>query len=251
MNNPAPSSSSSPFVGTGVNTHGELLPVDALRSIGVRWVRADLNPATPARVLAVMKHYPWPVYWTLSQQEKDIIQAGNILVDAGATDIGLFNEPDGANTYNPIPGVPIATSIYRDDFQRLRQALGDRARLYAPCTVRYAPLYTTACIRGAMPDGIDFHGYGSKDLAADWHAANNAFKLPVIVGEDSGPEGGDAAAWFLMREKQMGLLPWCYYDGPATDARGLFAYDGHAWTIPTPVYKAILATKQPVSSPTS
>jgi hypothetical protein len=233
-----------PFTGPGVNTHAMLLPVDKLRDIGIRWIRADLpvREFDEHRLKELLNHYRgMPVLWMLTQLSPTSVDDAKKLVDWGFTDIECGNEPD-LDLFNP--GRRAWTpEQYAHWFTSIRQAVGNRARLYGPVTCTWTPAYIQQAFDAGMrPDGMAFHGYSVHNLADIADYAQSRWSLPTIVTEvGPHPNSGDVATAFMDLKNQMGERPWCWYDGPKTDWRGLFdsrQYDKN-WQ-PTPLYNEIL-----------
>lgn len=239
-----------PFAGAGVNTHGQLLPLDKLRAIGIGWVRADVpvSENSEDRFRQVLGHYKgMPVVWTLSQKDPHPDRTARLLVKCGCKDIEVFNEVD-LSAFNPEKR-PWTPREYAKRFAVVRKAVGKSARLYGPATSTWMPSFIgTAIHYGMQADGISFHGYGVPELSAAAAETESRWKLPVLITEDAVLDGSSSAFWFLSRSMEMGRRPWCFYDGPATDARGLFGWSsGYTWDRPTAVYGAILSAVTPAN----
>jgi hypothetical protein len=235
-----------PFTGPGVNTHGQLLPVDKLRAIGIRWVRGDLpvKDVSEQSVKEFLGHYRgMPVLWILSQHSRNAPDMAKRLVRWGVTDIEVSNEPDLA-AFN-LERRPWSGTEYGRWFGAIRRAVGPNVRLYGPVLSGYSATFIDDAIRAGMSTvAIDVHGYNIGNLPAFVDSVANRWKLPVIVSE-IGVESRDAnpANHFLAWKRAMGDRPWCWYDGPKTDWRGLFDQDSgsNRWSRPTNVYRSIVA----------
>jgi hypothetical protein len=234
-----------PFVGPGINTHGQLLPVDKLRAIGVRWVRGDLpaGEVNEHKIREFLAHYRgMPVLWILSQQTRNAPAVAQQLVKWGVSDLEIANEPDLPD-FN-IEKRPWSGAQYGRWFKAVRQAVGPDVRLYGPVLSGYSASFIDEALRAGMsPAAIDIHGYSIANLPSFVDSATNRWKLPVIVSE-IGPHArdGNPANLYLAWKRAMGERPWCWYDGPKTDWRGLFDHErGNRWSRPTPVYHSIVA----------
>ena len=227
-----------PFSGPGLNTHGQLLPVDKIKAIGIRWVRGDAAPdqVTEESVKRFLKHYRgMPVLWIIQQKTPDAPKVALDLIRWGVTDLELGNEPERPE-FSP-DGTAWTGARYGKWFAAIRKSVSGRARLYGPATGVYLPDFNANAIRAGMKaDFISWHGYG-RDLAAISRVYGDVSKrfgkqsINTEVGFGEGPNYPvklHPADAFIAAKKLFGNRPWCYYDGPNGNADkrvGLFEWD--------------------------
>lgn len=233
--------------GLGVNCHSQMLPVAKLKSIGVQWVRIDIEPGfeTPELIQKLVKHYEdFGQLWILKQHCTDLDGFADELLRLGVSDLEFYNEPNLAG---------ISPEEYVQSFRRMKVRLHGRARLYGPCISKWFDFnrYVDECFRlGMDPDVLSIHGY-SGDPDRNLNAALDAekFGYPVVVSELGYPVdlGGkpyrsiiagrnSVADLFLRTKKLLEGRTWCWYDGPnppEVEGMGLFDFDGRNFTIPT------------------
>lgn len=244
----------SKIVGIGLNVHSEQLPVDKIKAIGIQWVRIDLGKGlTMSQVKALVAHYrDFGQLWTDHQQVADPVSSARMLLEAGVTDIEVYNEPEQAHI------TPVA---YAKMFQDIRKAVDGRARLYGPSigTWDQAKHYLNDCIDGGMkPDVLSFHGYIQNDAIqlAAWAADAKKYGIPVAISEIGYPDYLGTVPYRAKMHKNMGQLfvetknalagtPWCYYDGPNPTGdgnTGLFDWKAHeGFTQPNQNYNDIVS----------
>jgi hypothetical protein len=247
-----------PFAGPGVNTHGQLLPIDKLKAIGVRWVRGDV-PAeqnTQETVRAFVRHYRavgMPILWILPQTATDPAAMASDFYHWGVTDVEVSNEPE-QGIFNPLQKIWTGTQ-YGRWFAGISNAIGRKLRLYGPAVGSWDPVFIRDAIRSGMDaQGVTFHGYwrSPEQIEATMYECKGRFGLPAIctevgfpanLGPTAYPFGGNSVASFLSMRKVMGSLPWVYYDGPNANedkSVGLFEWTGSDWSKTTATYDAIL-----------
>ncbi|HVT11387.1 MAG TPA: glycosyl hydrolase [Fimbriimonadaceae bacterium] len=243
----------SKIVGIGLNVHSERMPIDKLKAIGIKWVRIDLGRGMPpSAVRGLVSHYrDFGQLWTDHQEGPDPIAAAKELLDAGVTEIEVYNEPEQAH---------ISPTDYARTFQQIRAVVNGRARLYGPSigTWDQAKRYLNDCIDAGMrPDVLTFHGYLQNNSAqlSTWAADAKGYGLPVVVSEIGYPIRLGAVPYRDKMHKSMGPLfietrdalrdtPWCLYDGPnpaGDNDTGLFDWDGHGFNKPNRNYDDIVA----------
>lgn len=244
-----------PFKGPGLNTHGELLPIDKIKAIGIRWVRGDLPPqaVTEQNVKAFLRHYRgMPVLWILQQKTPNGPEVAKKLRSWGITDLEIGNEPEEAQFSDNARGWTAAR--YGKWFASIRSAVGTSMRLYGPSNGVYRPDYIQEAIdNGMKADAITWHGYWKTINDMAWTAVEceRRFHLPSVCSEvaltskaANYPLRAHPADTFMDAKTKMGDLAWCYYDGPNANpdkSVGLFDWDGKSWSIPTDTYRRMLA----------
>lgn len=235
----------SKLIATGVNTHSMSLPVQDLKSLGVRWVRGDSPKASLSDLASWQSHYKdFGLFWSLPM-DSTAPDVARELVKLGIVDIGVGNEPDGGWSFPS--GVAWTPEQYAKFFVRVRAAVGKNARLYGPACSTWArsQAYTVACLEaGADPDCLDNHLYWSaiQDCPSILQKSARVYGRPTICGEVGFPKtaggvpyplGGDSVGSFLKMQKAMGNLPWCFYDGCNTNSEdmtmGLFDSVNGSW----------------------
>lgn len=250
---PAPTAKSMPFTGPGINTHGQLLPVHRLKAIGIRWVRGDweARELTQERVKAFLKHYKGlPCLITLQQKTPNAPAVARNLVQWGATDLELGNEPERPE-FSP-DGTAWDGARYGRWFASVHKAVGGRARLYGPATGVWLPEFTAAAVRAGMrADFLSWHGYGRtlsgvKGVYTEARAMFGRESINTEIGFGVGenyPVKLHPADAYIAAKKAFGNRPWCYYDGPNGNADkrvGLFEWNGKDWSTVTDTYRRIL-----------
>lgn len=247
------------FIGTGINTHAQLLPIDKLKAIGIQWVRADaeVNRLTEAKAAQVRKYYdPMPIMWMLDNRTWDWVGDAKKLYRAGIRHLEALNEPDGAWFLYLTP------EQAADRFLEIRFAVPRSMKMYGPSCTTWNPDYVERFLRRIGPkyrelvDGISGHLYMRRveDMAAVYLECQIRWGLPFICTETgltphnrATPEKRIAPDFFLEIRKQLGYLPVCYYDGPngnADKTMGLFEWNGRDWSTVTDTYRRILAGVQ-------
>lgn len=236
-----------PFAGMGVNTHGQFLPIDKLKAIGCRWVRCEVpvTESTMERIQPVVRYYRdggLAQYWTVLQTDANAVATVRILIRCGVREINLGNEPDLAD-FNPGQKSWLGYR-YGQWFASVVRGIGFHkgVRFWGPETSTWSPQYITDAIRGGMKaGGISFHGYHVADLAGVYDSAVRKWGVAAVT-ENAVLDGTDPALWLVSVGMVMGTRPWVYYDGPETDARGLFAHtSGYTWDGPTKLYQRVLS----------
>lgn len=243
------------FKGPGVNTHGMLLPINELRSIGVKWVRAEVIPRDFNResVVKILDHYRgMPVLWILPQSQP--ASDARVLESWGVTDIEVGNEPEQA-VFSPT-GVPWTPEQYAKWFVDVKRS-ATKARLYGPATGQWLPDFVArAKAAGMTPTAVTWHGYWKTipQVKSVFDECQAKFGLPSICSEvgfgtslktrwgRGYPAIGTPSESFAIARSTMKDLAWCWYDGPnANDDKtmGLFDWNGSSWSIPTATYKNI------------
>lgn len=243
-----------PFLGLGVNTHAEFLPVDKLIEAGVRWVRTDLaiegmdwdlktwKSLSVENVRAHLEHYsPLPVLFILAQKSPDLEGAIAIHEEGGATNLEVGNEcniPD----FNP-DGLAWTPEKYMEFFDRVSASAKKETKLYGPASSFVDVAYVKSCLDlglGEQVSAVTVHGYGTP--AAQLPAVISQLEvetgLQVIVSENGFGGYPDVKQGFVTAAEGMGFRPWCHYDGPETYANGgFFKFDEMAggWTEETPL----------------
>ncbi len=211
------------IVGTGLNCHGERLPISDLKAIGITWVRLDLpgSEYTSAKLKGLVAYYhDFGQLWILPKSVADTRRTAKLMVQAGITEIEVFNEPE----LDRIPA-----SSYVDSFRAVRDEVGASARLYGPCICTWLQRsYLEDCVQhGLVPDAITFHGYHQQtpERLASWVGEAKSYGLPVVVSELGFPNYLGSMAYRVRMRDSIGALfvktrdamkdtPWCWYDGP-------------------------------------
>src|SRR3954447_18083039 len=105
-----------PFVGPGLNTSSKMLPIDKLRSIGVRWVRCDavLSEEETRQVVRHYRNAGMPQLWILVQWDKNPESTMRMLWRSGVRDVEIYNEPEQS-----VQHASISPEAYAGDFRRL------------------------------------------------------------------------------------------------------------------------------------
>lgn len=239
--------------GIGLNCHGERLPLDKIKAIGIEWVRLDLSKGLPLDQIRSLKEYyrDFGQLWIDHQETHDAVGSARLLIEAGVTDIEVYNEPEQDH---------IPPASYAKTFQAVRQAVAGRARLYGPSvgTWTAAKYYVNESIDAGMrPDALSFHGYLPRSATelAEWVDDARKYGLPVVVSELGFPTYLGALPYRVSMKDSIGVLyrktrdamsgkPWCFYDGPNPEGdndSGLFDWDGRAFTKPNHNYRDIVA----------
>lgn len=211
--------------GMGINCHFTELPVRDLKAIGVQWVRVDLGggPMRYESVKRVVDHYKdFGILWLIGNEDHDGVAEARLVASLGVTDIEVLNEPEFTS---------VKPSQYASFFRRVRNAVGNRVRLYGPSinTWNRGKPYLDAVLDEGIPlDGITFHPYlvvtdRVEDMSG-WVRQAKSFGLPVIASEigfttkdpyrASGAGGSSLAGLFIRTKRALDGIPWCWYDGP-------------------------------------
>ncbi|MFI5386135.1 MAG: glycosyl hydrolase [Fimbriimonadales bacterium] len=243
------------IAGIGLNCHAERLPIADIKSIGISWVRLDLqgNQYTPDKLKGLVGYYrDFGQLWILPQTARDRIETAKTMIAAGITEIEVFNEPDRTN---------ITPESYAGIFQKIRAAVAGRARLYGPDVGTQSTDYLDGCIRhGAQFDVIAIHGYNQKSFPSltNWTAGIKDYGVPVAVTELGFPTYLGKMPYRVKMRDSLGTLflktknaledtPWCWYDGPnpADDNdSGMFDWVPNRGYVPNRNYRSIRAALQ-------
>lgn len=246
IHSPGPPAVATRVQGPGINCHGEKLPVKALRSIGIRWVRLDVESErlSPKLLSELVFHYKGlGQLWIIRQDCPDVDSFVNDLVALGVTDFELYNEPNLAD---------VGPHEYTELFKKTKAHLRGRGYLYGPCISAWGDFvyYLQACIKlGLRPDVLSIHAYeDSPENALDAILEAEGYGYPVVISEMGYPDslGGTPYRTALPNQPSIPELylesrslldgrTWCWYDGPnPVDnlGTGLFDFDGKNWTIP-------------------
>lgn len=246
-----------PLAGPGINTHGQCLPIDALRAIGINWVRIDLPPAQvkPDLVKKIKAWYKdFPQLWIVSQSSPNAPSEALLYLDCGITDLECGNEP--AEAKFSADNKAWSAERYGKWFKTIRTAVGTRMRLYGPATGTWDPGFISGAIAAGMQaDCITWHGYWRtvEQMASTFAECQSRFGLPSVCSEEGTssifpstyPVRIPCASLYVQLKTKLGNLPWCYYDGcngNEDKTVGLFDTADHAatWTRPTQTYRDIL-----------
>ena len=243
-----------PFSGPGLNTHGQLLPVDKIKAIGIKWVRGDMPPEqlTERKVKDFVRHYQgMPILWIIQQKTPNAPSVAKDLRSWGITDLEVGNEPDVAEFSSDRR--PWTAARYGRWFASIRAEVGSSMRLYGPATGVWMPDFVRGAIdNGMQADAISWHGYAKTIVDVAWTSSEceRLFKLPSICSEIGFGEGPNypvklhPALAFMESKRKLGNIAWCYYDGPNGNADkrvGLFEWNGKNWETTTSTYDQIKA----------
>ncbi len=213
--------------GIGLNVHAELLPVDRLKQIGIKWIRMDLDEKhwTDEWGHRLLTHYKdFGILFLVAQDWERMATQAKKLVDWGVTDIEVMNEPI---FWKP----RISPEEYAAKFASIRQAVGGRARLYGPAQGVHDPdekRFWEASLRaGLMPDVVTIHWYAgvAPERAKAYLDDAGEYGFPVIISETGFPQvldgrpfrlkiGGSVGSMFLRMKRALVGETWCFYDGP-------------------------------------
>lgn len=252
-----------PFVGPGVNTHFARLPVLDLQEIGVNWIRTDQDGNVSLTQMMVEDHlahwctHGWTiqnVLWLIGHGASTPFADVEVLVDCGVTEIETGNEPLGGWWWPPLKEwTPYRYAAF---VRSMRAAAGDGPTFYGGS--ENTKLGQKRFDEAGVPYDIHaMHPYiwppGSQEwlyMAQEVAAMRADTDRPVMVSEVScrTVTAAAGAEYFAAARAMMGSDPWCYYDGPATDARGLFAETSPGsgvWTEPAPALTLVQAVPLP------
>ena len=233
-----------PWTGPGLNCHSQLLPVNLSNAIGITWFRVDDGgtPLTPEFVDAAIANYGADnILWLVTQfggNENPVGDAA-LVASRGITNIECGNEVFG-EWWAPHPA--FLYPEYRDFCMAIREAVGPDITLYG--MGHLPPEVERVHALGSCLDVYSIHPYNIDPAISAGYLDSlgvSTGKSAIVTEVGSWTVSQSAAVdYYLSAYSAMGSRAWCYYDGPDTDARGLFHWNGSAW-VPTGTYNGILA----------
>lgn len=255
-----------PKIGVSVNAHNELINVPKLQRIGVVGLRHDCggrvmseqgirdllaNSCNDTTGWKASNSILWTIAQTNSRTQSEFTEAA-MAVAAGVRILSLGNEQ--FNHWWGAANPEWSFQQYLDWCGRMREIVGPAVTLVGGSfsTETGAGLTLTNLAQSMakrMPpiDFVDIHEYEQTvATAATRRAALAAILNRPVFGSEWGivaPFTDQASCDLFIALKNLGLAS-VYYDGCATDARGLLAQVGGAgeWNVETPVYNLIART---------